>query len=116
MGQSEDQEDHGEKKDELDEDEFTMEMIDAGAEDVEVDGDIITVSSEMNEFGSISKKLAELSVEPMEAGLQRIPVTTKEVTKESYDKIMKLIDVIEDDDDVQKVYHNIEFDESFLEG
>lgn len=102
------------EQNELDEDEFTMEMIDAGAEDVEVEEGIITVTSEMHEFGGIQKKLHEMQIEPKEAGLQRIPTTTKELTKESFEKIMKLVDLIEEDEDVQKVYHNIEFDESFL--
>jgi len=103
------------EKGSLDEDEFTMEMIDAGAEDVEVEEGIITVTSEMGDFGSIQKKLNDLKVEPQEAGLMRIPITTKELSKDSFSKVMKLIDMIEDDDDVKKVYHNIEFDESFLE-
>ena len=90
----------------LDEDDFTMEMIDAGAEDVEVEDGIFTVICEMEEFGNISKKLQELQIEPLEAGLKRIPSTTKAVNQSNYPKFEKLIDTIEDDDDVQKVYHN----------
>ena len=90
----------------LDEDDFTMEMIDAGAEDVEVEDGIFTVICEMEEFGNISKKLQELQIEPLEAGLKRIPSTTKAVNESNYPKFEKLIDTIEDDDDVQKVYHN----------
>ena len=90
----------------LDEDDFTMEMIDAGAEDVEVEEGIFTVICEMEEFGNISKKLQELQIEPLEAGLKRIPSTTKAVNQSNYPKFEKLIDIIEDDDDVQKVYHN----------
>ncbi len=99
-----------------DEEEFTLEMIDGGAEDVEFDREenLITVSCEMEEFGNVSKKLQELNVEPKEAGLQRIPTTYKEVNKDSFPKLMKLIDTIEDDDDVQKVYHNIEFNEELM--
>jgi len=98
----------------LDEDEFTMEMIDAGAEDVAFDEGLITVTCEMGDFGSIQKQLTKLAIEPQEAGLQRLPITTKEISTESFAKVMKLIDTLEDDDDVQKVYHNIEFNESFL--
>ena len=90
----------------LDEDDFTMEMIDAGAEDVEVEDGIFTVICGMEEFGNISKKLQELQIEPLEAGLKRIPSTTKAVNQSNYPKFEKLIDIIEDDDDVQKVYHN----------
>lgn len=90
----------------LDEDDFTMEMIDIGAEDVEVEDGIFTVICEMEEFGNISKKLQELQIEPLEAGLKRVPSTTKAVNQTNYPKFEKLIDIIEDDDDVQKVYHN----------
>ena len=98
----------------MDEDEFTMDMIDAGAEDVEFSEELITVSSEMEDFGAIQKKLHELEIDPKEAGLQRIPNNMKETNKSNFDTFMKLIDALEEDDDVQKVYHNLEFNEAFL--
>ena len=91
----------------LEEEDFTMEMIDVGAEDVEFEEDTVFVSCEMEDFGNISKRLQEMELEPKEAGLKRIPVTTKEINQKDYPKFEKLIDVIEDDDDVQKVYHNV---------
>jgi len=99
----------------LDEDDFTMAMIDAGAEDVEFENGVCTVTSEMSDFGSIQNKLQELNIEPKEAGLERIPVTMKEISEKGFKTFMKLIDKIEDDDDVQKVYHNCEFNEAWLE-
>jgi YebC/PmpR family DNA-binding regulatory protein len=99
---------------ELDEDEFTLEMIDAGAEDVEFEEGVITVTTAMEDFGGVQKKLHEMSIEPKEAGLQRLPTTTKEINKEIWGTFVKLIDTLEDDDDIQKVYHNVEFDESFM--
>ncbi len=99
----------------LDEDDFTMEMIDAGAEDVEFEDGLCTVTTEMVDFGSVQNKLQELSIEPKEAGLERIPTTMKEISESGFKTFMKLIDKIEDDDDVQKVYHNCEFDESWLD-
>ena len=91
----------------LEEEEFTMEMIDVGAEDVEFEEDTVVVICEMGDFENISKRLQEMELEPQEAGLKRIPITTKEVGQKDYPKFEKLIDVIEDDDDVQKVYHNV---------
>ncbi len=91
----------------LEEEDFTMEMIDVGAEDIEFEEDTVVVSCEMEDFGNISKRLQEMDLEPTEAGLKRIPVTTKEINQKDYPKFEKLIDVIEDDDDVQKVYHNV---------
>ena len=98
----------------MDEDVFTMDMIDAGAEDVEFSEELITVSSIMEDFGAIQKKLHELEIEPKEAGLQRIPNNMKETNKSNFDTFMKLIDALEEDDDVQKVYHNLEFNEDYL--
>ncbi len=98
----------------LDEEDFTLEMIDASAEDVEFDGDIVTITSEMEHFGNVQKKLNELNLETIEAGLQRIPITTKEIQTDSFKTFMKLINILEEDDDVQKVYHNVEFNEDLF--
>lgn len=95
------------------EDDFTLAMIDAGATDVEVDSQGITVTANREDFGSVQKKLEELGVEAEEAGLERIPLSFKKISKETFDVLMKLISLIEDDDDVQKVYHNTEYDPSF---
>ncbi len=98
----------------LDEDAFTMAMIDSGAEDVEFDEEFVVVTTAMEDFGPVQKALADLNLDPKEAGLERVPTTFKDVPRETFDSIMKLIDHLEDDDDVQKVYHNIEFKEEFL--
>jgi len=99
----------------VDEDEFTLSMIDAGAEDVEFDDEMIAVTCPMEDFGNVQKKLIEMEIEPQEAGLQRIPNTFKKLDQEGMEKFMKLLDLIEDDDDVQKVYHNVEYDESLMD-
>ncbi len=85
-----------------------LEMIDAGAEDIEVDGDTLTISCAKEDFGSINRKLNELGIEPEEAGLKRIPNDTKNVDLESAKKVLRFIEVLEDDDDIQNVYHNLE--------
>lgn len=54
------------------------------------------------------------SVVTEEVALERLPLVTKKVSKETFEKIMKMVDMLESDDDVQKVYHNIEYDEAFL--
>lgn len=98
----------------IDVDSLTMDLIDAGAEDVAEEDGYITVKGEMENFGSINKKLEELKISPEEAGLERLPLNFKKINKESFDKIMRLVDMLENDDDVQKVYHNIEYDESLF--
>ncbi|EQC47566.1 YebC/PmpR family DNA-binding transcriptional regulator [Bacteriovorax sp. Seq25_V] len=98
---------------EIDEDEFTLEMIDAGAEDIEVEDGYFTVTGPMEVFGAVTKKLEEIGIQPEEASLEQVPTTFKEVDDETYLTIMKLVDNLESDEDVIKVYHNIQFDERF---
>ncbi len=91
--------------------EIELEMIDAGAEDIEVEGDTLTVTCAMEDFGSVNRKLNELEIEPDDAGLKRIPHETKKVDLESAKKVIRFIEVLEDDDDIQNVYHNLEMTE-----
>lgn len=95
--------------------EVELEMIDAGAEDIEIDGDKLIVTCAMEDFGSINKKLNELGIEAEEAGLQRIPNDTKKLDLESAKKVLRLIDILEDDDDIQSVYHNLEMTDELAE-
>jgi len=60
-------------KGELDEEEFELEMIDAGAEEIELDDEFFSVTTALEDFGNLQKKLEELGVEPENAELQRIP-------------------------------------------
>jgi YebC/PmpR family DNA-binding regulatory protein len=85
-----------------------LEMIDAGAEDFEVDGDMLNITCAKENFGSVSRKLSELGIEPEESGLKRIPNETKKLDVESARKVLRFIEVLEDDDDIQNVYHNLE--------
>lgn len=85
-----------------------LEMIDAGAEDFDVDGDTLTITCSKEDFGSVSKKLAELGIEPEESGLKRVPNDIKKLDVESAKKVLKFIESLEDDDDIQNVYHNLE--------
>ena len=89
-------------------DDVELEMIDAGAENFEVEGDILTVTCAKEDFGSINRKLNELGIEPQEAGLKRIPNDTKKLDLEAAKKVLRLVDTLEDDDDIQFVYHNLE--------
>lgn len=100
--------------DNIDEEEFTMEMIDVGASDVEFESNEIIVTCEMDDFGAISKKFSEMEISPQESGLQRVPVTTKKIDEKPFLRFMKLLDALEDDDDVLKVYHNVEYDEELV--
>jgi YebC/PmpR family DNA-binding regulatory protein len=89
-------------------DEFELEMIDAGAEDIDIDDDMVTVTCAMEDFGSVNRRLNELEIEVEEAGLKRIPNDLKMLDVESAKKVLRIVDALEDDDDIQFVYHNLE--------
>ncbi|MEM9832551.1 MAG: YebC/PmpR family DNA-binding transcriptional regulator [Bacteroidota bacterium] len=99
----------------MDEDELTLELIDGGAEDVAFEDGLVQVTSAMEDFGSLQAKLDELSIEPENAELQRIPTTTVSLDDEALLSVMKLIDALEDDDDVSKLYHNADVTEEQME-
>jgi YebC/PmpR family DNA-binding regulatory protein len=88
-------------------DDIELDLIDAGAEDVEVEGDRITITCAKEDFGNVNRKLNELGIEPEDAGLKRVPNDTKKVDLESAKKILRFVDTLEDDDDIQNVYHNL---------
>lgn len=96
-------------------DDLMMELIDYNIDDVEVEDGFVTVKGPTESYHDIYKKLDELKIKLEDSGLERLPLNTKEVTKESFDKIQKLIDVLEGDDDVTRVYHNLEWNEAFAE-
>lgn len=95
-------------------DEFEMELIDAGAEDISYEDDTIVIATEMESFGSMLKKLEELKLEIESAELQRIPKSFVTLDKDSAQKVLKLVDLFEEDDDVQSVYHNLELTDELM--
>jgi transcriptional/translational regulatory protein YebC/TACO1 len=62
----------------------------------------------------MQKKLEELHIEPESAGLQRIPNETVKLSDDDSRKVLKVIDMFEDDDDVQKVFHNLEISDKVM--
>ncbi|MCL4132085.1 UNVERIFIED_CONTAM: hypothetical protein GTU68_033683 [Idotea baltica] len=101
---------------EFDLDEFTLEVIDAGAEDVDWDQEenIVSISANISDFGNMAKKLEDLKIEISSAKLERIPQNTTKVDDDVAREALRLIDKIEDDDDVQAVFHNLELSDALL--
>jgi len=97
------------------EDEMTLLLIDAGADDVIFEDNIFTAFTTLENFAPMQKKLEELSVEIENAELQRIPKNTVALDVESAKKVLKLIDALEEYDDVQSVFHNMEMTEELVE-
>ena len=88
-------------------DEWELDLIDAGAEDIEHHEDEILIYTRFTEFGHMQKFLESRQLEAKSAELQYIPNTTKELTEEQQDEVLKLVEVLESDDDVQTVFHNL---------
>ena len=99
----------------MDMDELEMELIDAGLEEMESDDEYITLYTAMEDFGTMVKKLEDMKIEVESAELQRIPNTTKTIDEESMRKVLKIVELLEEDDDVQAVYHDMEIPEDFEE-
>lgn len=98
----------------LNADDFELAMIDAGAEDIQLEEDYFTVSTPMEEFGRMNRALEEMGVEAENAQLERIARDTVKLDKESAQKIMKVIEMFEEDDDVQNVFHNLEITDEMM--
>ena len=99
----------------IDRDEFEMAVIDAGAEDIQLEEDFFVITTAMEDFGAMMKKLEEMKIEPESAKLQRIPKDTTKLDLESSKKVMRLIEYFEEDDDIQAVYHNMEITDELME-
>jgi len=102
-------------KGDLNQDDFEMEMIDAGAEDIALEDDFFTITTAMEDFGSMIKKLEHLKIEPESASLQRIPKTTVNLDEDATRKVLKLVDIIEEDEDVQNVFHTLAISDEMAE-
>jgi YebC/PmpR family DNA-binding regulatory protein len=104
-----------EKTDELDEDELMMMALDAGAEDFASEEEVFIVTTTPEDFGTVREALEANGIEFLEADIKMIPDTYTAVDEETAVKIQKMLDALEEDDDVQDVYHNAEFPEGFEE-
>lgn len=96
------------KNENINMEELELEAIDHGMEDLgeDAEGNIILRSS-FNEFGNMSDYLEKKGITPISAELTRIPSTTVELNEEQAKELLELVDKLEQDDDVQKVYHNL---------
>jgi YebC/PmpR family DNA-binding regulatory protein len=91
----------------MDLDAIELELIDAGLEELEVDGDTVYLYGDFTAFGSLTHAVERLGVHPRQANLQRIPTSPVEFSDGQLAAIDKLVERIEDDEDVQAVYTNV---------
>ena len=95
-------------KEGIDIEELEFELIDYGAEEVFDDEEGIMVYGSFENFGNIQAALEEKNIEILSSGFERIPNTTKNLIESEREDVDKLLEKIEDDDDVQNVFHSME--------
>jgi YebC/PmpR family DNA-binding regulatory protein len=96
-----------EKPHDFDPDEFELEMIDFGLESFEIDENTVYAYGNYTDFGTLTKAIEEKGISMTKANLQRIPTTPVEFSDDHMVDIEKMLDKLEDDDDVQAVYTNL---------
>ena len=98
-----------EKQPGMDEDDMMMMALDAGAEDVKDEEDVFEILTDPNEFSKVREALEKQGLTFLSAEVQKIPQNTVAVTDpDTVDKIQKMLDLLEENDDVQSVFHNAE--------
>ena len=93
---------------EMTEDDVMMLALDAGAEDFSADEEIYEITTEPSDFTQVSEKLEEAGLEFLEAGVQMVPTTTVKLDEKGVEKMERLIERLDELDDVANIYHNWE--------
>ena len=88
-----------------------MTALDAGADDFDADGDYYEIVTAPSDLSTVRDALTAAGIEYETAELRRIPNNTVFLDDESRNKLLKMLDAFEDNDDVQNVYHNAEYNE-----
>ena len=96
------------------EDELEFELLDEGADEIEKTEEGWTITTSFENFGAMQKKLEELGIEVENASLQRIVLNTKTLPVPEALKFLKMIEKLEDDDDINTVYHNLELTDELI--
>ena len=103
------------EKEDQDEDEMMMMALDAGAEDFQSEDEVFVVTTAPEDFSTVREALEANGISFLEAEVKQIPDTYTAIDEEAAKKFQKMLDLLDDDDDVQEVYHNAEFPEGWDE-
>lgn len=95
----------------VDLEELELELIDHGLEDILSEDDALVLYCDFSDFGSLQKALEAKGLEVKEAELVRIPTHTKKLSDSEAEEVIRLVDKMEDDDDVVNVFHNMDMEE-----
>ena len=96
-----------EKTEDMDLEEMELMLIDGGLEELEDNDEMVFAYADYTQFGTLSKALEDQGIEVKKSSLKRFPTSEVSFSEEQMDEIEKMLDKIEDDDDVQAVYTNI---------
>jgi transcriptional/translational regulatory protein YebC/TACO1 len=88
--------------------ELELELIDFEVEEVFDDEEGVIIYAPFEQFGSLQSYFEENDIEILSSGFERIPTTTKELSAEEQEDVEKLLERLEEDDDVQNVYHSMQ--------
>ena len=94
-----------------DREELELELIDFGLEELSQEDDMLVLQCAFEDFGSLQKGLEEKGLEVNEAELVRLPGHTKELSDEEVEEVIKLIEKMEEDEDVVNVFHNMDMED-----
>ncbi len=94
--------------------ELEMELIDGGLEELDLDEELVTIYCDFSDFNNMQNKIEKLGIEIVNSELQRIPNNFKNITVEQAKQVLKLLDLLEENDDVQQVFHNMELTDEIL--
>jgi len=92
---------------ELDLEELEFELIDHGCEELFQEEDGVMIYGTFENFGSLQKGIEDKTIEILSSGFERIPTVSKDLDEEQEAEVDKLLERLEDDDDVHQVYHNM---------
>ena len=99
---------------ELDNDDLEMELIDAGLEELHDDEGVITVTTDFSDFSNMQKKSESMNIDLQSSELQRFANNLKTISGDDASLVLKLLDKLEEDEDVQNVFHNMEMTDDIL--
>lgn len=102
-----------EKTDDLEEEELMLLALESGAEDVVSEENVYEIITEVESFESVREAIRSQGIEPLEEAVTYLPNVTTALDLESSEKFQKLLDKLEEDDDVDSAYHNADFHEDF---
>lgn len=99
----------------LNEDEVMLQALDAGAEDVAVDDEVFTITTAIEDLHKVNDALEKVGLHADEVGLTRVPTNMATPSEDDMRRLLKLLDMLEELDDVKETYVNVDIPEEMLQ-